>query len=122
MVIIRRSITRKSVLDSGSARAFTSEASSAAWDGAVGAGGRIGLAARSFRTTTFSITMVSTAGDLEAVVGLEAAGVSGRTIPGTGWGFLTPVMGWQTVSSERPVRAGDSPVGRLADGRILAAT
>jgi hypothetical protein len=48
--------------------------------------------------------------------------VSGRTIPGTGLGFLTPIVGWQTVSAELPVRAGDSPVGRLADGRILAAT
>ena len=58
----------------------------------------------------------------EEAMGLEAAGVSGRTILGTGWGFLTPIVGWQSVSAELPVRAGDSPVGRLADGRILAAT
>jgi hypothetical protein len=84
MVIIRHSITRKSVSDSGSGRVFTSEVSSAASVGAVGAGGPIGSAARSFRTTTFSIAMVSTAEGLGAAVGLEEAGVSGRTIPGTG--------------------------------------
>jgi hypothetical protein len=84
MVIIRRSIIRKSVLDSGSAREFTSEASSAASAGAVGAGDRIGSATRSMRTTTFSIAMVSTAGVLEAAEALGAAGALGRTIRGTG--------------------------------------
>src|SRR5882672_1366954 len=103
MVIIRRFITRNSVLDLGSARVFTLEASSAASDGAVGAGGRIGSTARLFRTTTFSIAMVSitsTTERLEAAGGLEVAGVSGRTIPGTGWEFLTLMGGWQTVSAE----------------------
>ena len=66
--------------------------------------------------------MVSTAEVLEAAGGLEAAEVSGRTIPGTGWGFLTRIEGWQTVSAEHRVEAGDLPAGSLAGGRILAAT
>jgi len=124
MVIIRRSITRKSVLDSGSAREFISEAFLAASAGVAGAGDRIGSPAGLFRTTTFSIAMASTASTaegLKAAAGLEVAEAPGRTILATGWGFLTPIGGWLAVSAEPPVRAADLPAGSLADGRITAA-
>src|SRR5258707_1942 len=123
MVIIRRSITRKSVLDSGSVRVFTLAASSAASDGAVGAGGPICSTARSFRNINFSIAMVSitsTTEPLEATGGSKATQVSKRTIPGTSWEFLTLMRGWQAASAEPAVQAGDLLVARLADERILA--
>ena len=82
----------------GSARAFTSEASSAVWDGAVGAGGRTGSTTRFFRTTPSSITMVLMA--FMAAEGLAAVG-SGRTIQCTGWGWHTPIEGWPPVTAVR---------------------
>ena len=112
MVIIRRSITRKSALDLGLARVFTSEASSAALDGAVGAGVRVGSATRSIRTTIFSIAMVSMT---SMVAGRSKAGVPGRTIRVTGWGFLTPMVRCPIATVGPPARAGEPAADSLAD-------
>jgi len=112
MVIIRRSITRKSALDSGSARVFTSEASSAALDGAVGAGVQVGSATRSIRTTIFSIAMVSMT---SMVAGRSKVGVPGRTTRVTDWGFLTPMVRCPIATVGPPARAGEPAADSLAD-------
>src|SRR5437016_570730 len=75
-----------------------SAATSADWVGAAGAGGPTGSAARFIRTPTFltAIILVATTG----VVSTEGAFAAepGRTIPVTGWVFLTRAGPYRAVS------------------------
>ena len=109
MAIIPRGNTRISALDldMDSARAFTSEAFSAAWDGAGGVGERTGSTARSFRMPSFSIITVSAAGELEWAR-------HGRTIPPIGWGSPIRIVRSAAATADFRQHAAGPVPGDLA--------
>jgi len=94
-------------LGTDSVRAFTLEASSAAWDGVVGAGDRAGSITRSFRIASFSNVPVSAGGDSQLAR-------PGRTIPPIGWGSPIRIVRSVTATGDFRPHAADPVPGDRA--------